>query len=103
MFIYILFTFVFLLVVILPFFSGAGGALVSSSTVNSPSSLKALKQEIIRRYLVEERAHKKGDLGAMTWKRRQVFLRSKYIDASRRLDFLEGLQKMQSEGEGQND
>jgi hypothetical protein len=73
----------------LPFWVGPGGLLAAGSSVTSPEALIALKNAIVKRYLEDERAHGEGALGNLAWDRRRTFLVNRYVDASRRLDYLE--------------
>ena len=77
-----------LLVVLAPFFVGAGGALAPAATETSPDKLEALQKAILERYLSDEAAFERKDLSHRTWKRRREFLMHRYLDAGRRLDFL---------------
>lgn len=74
---------------LLPFWSGSGGLLAASGSIRSPEVLVSLKEVIVRRYLEDERAHQNGTLGKLAWEKRRTFLINRYIDAARRLDFLE--------------
>lgn len=76
------------LAVLAPFFTGDGGLLAASSSVNSPSQLEATKAAVLKRYLEDEAAHKRGDLSQLGWEKRKEFLVHRYIDAARRLDYL---------------
>lgn len=84
-----------LLVVVLtaPFFLGHGGLLAASASINSPSTLRSLKEAVLQRYIQDEAAHKAGSLSDLAWERRKAFLTNRYVDAARRLDFLEGLSR----------
>jgi hypothetical protein len=89
--VYIAVTFGVILIslLLLPFWVGEGGLLAAGSSVQSPDELKALKDAIIKRYLQDEKAHQDGELGKRAWDKRRMFLCNRYIDASRRCDFLE--------------
>jgi flagellar basal body-associated protein FliL len=76
-------------VVLAPFWFGAGGLLQASAQVNSKETLVALKDALIKRYVEEEKAFKAGNLSQLAWNKRKVFLTHRYVDAARRLDFLE--------------
>ena len=80
---------ILILLLLAPFWIGPGGLLQASSQVNSLDELKALKDAVIQRYLEDEKAFKEGNLSAGAWDRRRSFLSNRYIDAARRLDFLE--------------
>jgi hypothetical protein len=78
-----------MIAVLLPFFVGKGGRLALASYETSPERLRAMKRAILDRYLKDEGAFKSGLINQRTWSTRQQFLTNKYLDASRRLDFLE--------------
>ena len=86
----------FVCLVLLPFFVGRGGRLVASSSINSPKRLLRLKKAVLERYLADEAAYEAGHLPKRSWQGRRQFLSNRYIDASRRLDFLTNLQDRQS-------
>lgn len=75
-----------------PFFTGAGGQLAAGASVNSPAKLQATKVVVLKRYLEDEAAFKRGDLSPLGWEKRKEFLGHRYIDTARRLDYLEHLQ-----------
>lgn len=83
-------SFVVLGIVLLPFFVGKGGRLASASTINDPDKLGGLKKAILNRTLEEEKAFENGDLSEGLWSQRKKLLRNRYIDVSKRLDFLKG-------------
>ncbi|MBP9706981.1 MAG: hypothetical protein KBD78_05010 [Oligoflexales bacterium] len=76
------------LVLISPFFFGAGGPLASGISVSAPKELKALKNQLLQLYLEEEKALTHGLISAAVWQKRQVFLSQRYLDVTRRLDFI---------------
>ena len=76
---------------LMPFFGGAGGVLASAALVRDPDQLESLKTQILKRYLDDEAAFKRGEVSAATWQKRQDFLTNRYLDAARRLDFLRQL------------
>lgn len=82
--------------VLTPFFAGPGGALAASSSINSMIELGGLKEAIIQRYMDDEKAFHDGSLGGVAWEKRKQFLINRYIDAARRHDFLEHIER----GEG---
>ena len=71
-----------------PFFFGKGGRLEDSSNVNSVDRLNAIKEAIIKRWVLEHHSFKEGALTDREWKQRKVYLTNRYIDASRRLDWM---------------
>jgi hypothetical protein len=74
---------------VVPFFRGPGGQLQAGASVNSPARLRAMKDAVIERFLEDEQAAKNGDLSPLAWEKRKAFLSHRYIDAARRLDFVE--------------
>ena len=77
-----------LTLVVLPFFLGGETQLVSCAAINDHSKLNAWREEIIKRYLVDEDAWRRGLIGAGTWRKRRIFLTNRYVDVCRRLDYL---------------
>lgn len=77
--------------VVAPFFVGQGGLLAAGSSISSPERLKSLKDAILARFLEDEAAFKNGTLSRLGWDRRKAFLTHRYVDASRRLDFLDNV------------
>jgi hypothetical protein len=78
--------------VLAPFFTGKGGLLQAGASINSPSRLEATKEAVLKRYLEDEAAHKRGDLSRLGWEKRKEFLGHRYVDAARRLDYLKHVQ-----------
>ncbi len=79
-------------VLLAPFWFGPGGLLQAGSSINSATELGALKEALLKRYVDDEKAFKAGHLSATSWEQRQSFLTNRYIDAARRLDFLQHTQ-----------
>jgi len=86
-------------VVIAPFWVGPGGLLAAGAQVNSPERLGALKAALLKRYLADEEAYKAGTLSRLSWDKRKAFLANRYIDTSRRLDYLEQMARLAAGGE----
>lgn len=78
------------LTVLSPFWQGRGGQLAPSSGSYEPAKLRELKQLVLNRYLKDEQAFMNGEISRSAWKQRQQFLSNRYLDLSRRLDFLKG-------------
>lgn len=76
-------------VVLGPFWIGQGGLLQASAQINSKDTLAGLKEALLKRYLEDEKAFKDGNLSALAWTKRKAFLTNRYVDATRRLDYLE--------------
>ncbi len=93
-----LFAFAALVTTVLPFFTGRGGFLAAAGTINDPARLESMKAAIVARYVKEDVVFGNGDLSQREWTRRQEYLRHRYIDVVRRLDFL----KRAGKGSGGN-
>jgi hypothetical protein len=74
--------------VLAPFLFGPGGALLAGSAISDPKKLQEIKRAILKRYLLDEAAEANGHLTKTEWRRKRQFLVNRYIDASRREDFL---------------
>jgi hypothetical protein len=83
-----LFAMAALVATVLPFFLGRGGFLAAAGTINDPARLESMKAAIVARYVKEEVVFGNGDLSRREWARRQEYLRHRYIDVARRLDYL---------------
>ncbi len=79
---------VLVVAVLAPFFTGVGGLLAAGASINSPQRLEAIKAAVLKRFLEDEAAHKRGDLSKLGWGKRKEFLGHRYIDTVRRLDYL---------------
>lgn len=86
-------SFLLLLALISPFFVRESQVLSHGASINDPQVLQSLKDQLIRRYVEEEAAHKSGNLSDAAWQKRRQFLVNRYVDAARRLDFLEKLSR----------
>lgn len=75
--------------IVLPFFVGAGGLLQAGASINSKPKLAAMKDAVLKRFVEDEAAYAKGDLSKLAWEKRKAFLTHRYVDAARRLDYLE--------------
>lgn len=82
-----------LLLVMTPFFARESQVLSHGASINDPAVLNALKDQLVRRYVEEEAAHRSGSLSDAAWRKRQQFLVNRYVDAARRLDFLEKISR----------
>lgn len=89
------------LVVLSPLFLGKGGTLASASSLNSPERLVAIKNAILKRYIEDERSFEEKKINKLIWEQRKQYLSNRYIDAARRLDYINDLlaaQKKMKEG-----
>lgn len=87
-----------ILALMLPFFAGPGGLLAHGSQIDSRERLLAIREALLKRYLDDEAAFKRGDLSVNTWRKRQEFLVHRYVDVVRRIDFLDGAGKQHATG-----
>lgn len=79
------------LLILSPFVLSKGGQLRAAASINSPEKLEAIKRSILNRYLEEERAYEEKRILKLAWDQRKSYLTNRYIDAARRLDFLNHL------------
>ncbi len=86
--------------VLSPFVLGPGGHLATAASVNSPEHLEAIKKAILDRYLEDERAYAEKRIPKLAWDQRKSYLTNRYIDAARRLDYIQNLM-LEQQGKGQ--
>lgn len=79
-----------------PFFLGKGTAMQAGASINSVERLEAEKKALVKRYVEEEQAYDSKVIGKLSWEQRRHYLVNRYIDASKRQDFL----KFLAEAEG---
>ena len=91
----VLISIVVMVIVLAPFFVGKGGRLAPASSINDVTQLQTIQKNIIQRFISEEKSFGEGSINEATWKRRREFLESKYIDVTRRIDFLHKMQERQ--------
>lgn len=84
------------LIILSPFVFGKGGHLQAAASINSLDKLEAVKESILRRFLEDERAFVEKRISRMAWEQRRQYLSNRYIDAARRLDYLQNLAKEQA-------
>lgn len=82
-----------IIVILSPFIRGEGGLLAPSAQENSAAKLDRVKVAILKRYVVDEMASQNGEISKRTWEERKKFLTNRYVDAAKRLDYLQHLQK----------
>ncbi len=88
------------LIILSPFFVGKGGHLQAAASMNSLDGLETVKESILKRFLEDERAFEEKRISKMAWEQRRQYLSNRYIDAARRLDFLQSLAKEQAAARG---
>lgn len=79
---------VVLVLVVLPFFRGPGGWLLDASNQDSVAKLREKQKIILERWLADEEAAKVGHITAREWSMRQVYLTNRYVDTTRRIEWL---------------
>ena len=79
--------------VLSPFWLGRGGRLLESGSVNSPEKLERIRAALVSRWLDDEHAFQVGSITKREWEIRQAWLTNRFIDASRRLEYLEYINK----------
>lgn len=73
---------------ILPFIFGGADPLQAASSIDSVARLEAMRHAILKRYVEEQAAFQRGTISKSVWSNRQTLLVNRFIDATRRLDFL---------------
>ena len=81
-----------------PFWFGQGGLLAHSSSLIDPERSLKIKKRLIARYIDEEAAAAKGYISQGEWGQRRQYLLNRYIDLSRRYDYLNYIESLQDEG-----
>ena len=81
-----------LLGVLFPFFSGTGGLLQDAAAADSMERLQLRRKSILRRWLEEEKQHGSGMITDREWTLRQVYLSGRYVDVTRRMDWLASIE-----------
>jgi hypothetical protein len=79
---------VVLSVVLSPFKFGQGGFLQDASASDSSQDLEARLTALLQRWLKDEAAFTAGEITQTEWRQRQRYLTARYVDTSRRLDWL---------------
>lgn len=97
MFLSILTALVVVAALLLPFVVGKGGTLQAASTIDSPDKLEAIQEAILKRYLEDEKAFENNRLGQVMWQQRRQYLVNRYVDSTRRLDYLRYLENLEQE------
>lgn len=82
-----------LLAVLSPFFRGPGGLLQDAAAADSTDLLQFRRHAILRRWLEEERQHESGMITDREWTLRQVYLSGRYVDVTRRMDWLASVER----------
>ncbi len=82
---------VLLLVIIYPLFFTKNELLTEATGEASLEGVRKLKKALLDKYLEEEQLFEEKELNALVWKQRQQYYINRYIDASRREDYLVAL------------
>lgn len=82
----------------IPFFIGPGGALSPHSAFINEDALQNVRKSLLAQYVKCEDLFTSGQISKREWEQRQLFLRNRFLDASRRLDRIRFQQK-ESAGE----
>ena len=88
---------VLLIFLVSPLFLFKGELLQEAASVNSVEKLEAIKVSLLKRYIEDEKSHRERLFSDSVWRRRKQFLTTRYIDASRRQDYLKCLERLQRE------
>jgi hypothetical protein len=76
------------LALLAPFWLCEEGLLLPSTIADSPERLAEEKQRILEEYLADERAFRLEAITKREWQQRQRYLVDRFIDMSRRWDYL---------------
>lgn len=90
--------FILLALLLSPFFWVKKRQLQDASSVNSIGKLEQIQEALLKRYIEDEQAHREKRISKSVWKRRKAFLTGRYIDATRRHDYLIHLQSLKKSG-----
>ena len=77
-----------LVLLLWPFFRGPGGLLQEASANSNLEHLLATQDRLLERYLQDEVAAHHGEISKTAWSQRKAYLTGRYIDVTRRIDYL---------------
>ena len=77
-----------IIAILAPFIHGPGGALQDAAGDTSPDILKNKQTALLERWIADEQSHTNGLITQREWNMRQVYLTNRYIDVTRRLEWL---------------
>lgn len=89
-----------LIIVLMPFFIGAGGWLQDAAVGDSFERLLLRRKAILKRWIDEEAQHQTGMLTDREWSLRQIYLTNRYVDVTRRMDWLAAEESQKSASGG---
>lgn len=75
--------------ILAPFFGSGPDSLKRTASANSRGRLLAEKEALIARYIDDENQFLNRAMSKLAWQQRRQFLINRYIDVSRRADFLQ--------------
>lgn len=78
-------------IILSPLVLAQDGALASASSLNSPERLIATKNAILKRFIEDEKSFEDKKISKIVWEQRKQYLSNRYIDAARRLDYINDL------------
>lgn len=73
---------------LMPFFAGAGGQLDEGAALKDADLIDAQRRMLLVAMLKEEKSFKAGLLTAREWQRREIYFANRFVDLTRRLDFV---------------
>jgi len=85
-----------LVIVLMPFMTGEGGKLQDAAISGSTDDLELRLTALLKRWLKDEAAFNAGEITNTEWRQRQRYLASRFVDTSRRLDWLKFISTMSS-------
>lgn len=77
-----------LIALLAPFWLCEEGILLPTTIAHDPERLQQLKDGLVRDYREDEDAFQQGLIAPREWHKRRAYLINRYVDLSRRLDYL---------------
>lgn len=93
-------SFVLFIVLIAPFFVYGNQRYSSTLNYDNLDLLLAIQASLLRRFLEDEKLAKQKELSSRAWASRKSFLMARYIDVTRRIDFIESQPSSMSAKDG---
>lgn len=75
-------------IVLIPIIFFKPSSLQSASSENSIERLEAIKEAVLKRYIEDEKAFENSTINKLSWEQRKSYLTNRYLDAAKRLDYL---------------
>ena len=82
---------VLVLIIVYPLFFTKNELLTEATGEGSLDGVRKLKVALLKKYIEEEQLFEAKELNSIVWKQRQQYYMNRYIDASRREDYLKAL------------